>query len=179
MRDLETCKAEILRRSENRIKERSRMRRRVLTLCVPLVLCLVIGAIAWPGFMRQGGDSLPPPGNSMPVPYAGEMDSVNMDDEMMLRIEDDAAAKLVRSLAPDAPATVGDPESPIPEPKASESVQEGQIYEFALVTEEGEETYTLSGGVLTCESRNWKRSLTEEEEIALRQALGLPEDDSR
>ena len=49
MRDLDTCKAEIFRRSEEKIKERSRMRRRVATLCAPLVLCLVIGAVAWPG----------------------------------------------------------------------------------------------------------------------------------
>ena len=43
MRDLNECKAEIFRRSENRIKERKKHRNRVLSLCIPL--CLVVGAL--------------------------------------------------------------------------------------------------------------------------------------
>ena len=43
MRDLNACKAEIFRRSENRIKERKKHRKRVLSLCIPL--CLVVGSL--------------------------------------------------------------------------------------------------------------------------------------
>ena len=43
MRDLNECKAEVFRRSENRIKQRKRRRNRVLSLCIPL--CLVVGAL--------------------------------------------------------------------------------------------------------------------------------------
>lgn len=42
MRELDECKAEILRRSENRIKERRRKRIRVLALCIPLCMALTV-----------------------------------------------------------------------------------------------------------------------------------------
>ncbi len=45
MRNLEDCKAEIFRRSEERIKERKRRRGRVLACCIPLCLLLVAGGI--------------------------------------------------------------------------------------------------------------------------------------
>lgn len=40
MRKLEQCKAEVLLRSESRIKERRKKRRRIMTWCVPLALCV-------------------------------------------------------------------------------------------------------------------------------------------
>jgi len=42
MRELNECKAEVFRRSDNRIKERRRKFNRVLALCVPLCLILTI-----------------------------------------------------------------------------------------------------------------------------------------
>ena len=45
MRNLEDCKAEVFRRSEERIKERKRSRNRVLACCVPLCLLLVVGGL--------------------------------------------------------------------------------------------------------------------------------------
>lgn len=42
MRDLEQCKAEVLRRSENRILERRKKRRRGMAWCVPLALCVTV-----------------------------------------------------------------------------------------------------------------------------------------
>lgn len=45
MRDLEDCKAEVFRRSEERIKERKRKRNRVLACCIPLCLLLVAGGL--------------------------------------------------------------------------------------------------------------------------------------
>ena len=45
MRNLEDCKAEVFRRSEERIKERKRKRGRVLACCVPLCLLLVAGGL--------------------------------------------------------------------------------------------------------------------------------------
>ena len=45
MRNLEDCKAEIFRRSEERIKERKRTRKRVLACCIPLCLLLVAGGL--------------------------------------------------------------------------------------------------------------------------------------
>lgn len=43
MRNLEECKAEVFRRSEERIKERKRTRNRMLACCIPLCLLLVAG----------------------------------------------------------------------------------------------------------------------------------------
>ena len=45
MRDLNEYKAEIFRRSEEKIQERKRNRNRTLTFCVPL--CLVLAAVAF------------------------------------------------------------------------------------------------------------------------------------
>ena len=72
------------------------MRRRALTLCVPLVLCLVIGVMAWPGVMRERTDSLPAPGSSMPQP--GKADQA------------DSPAKESKPLLPYAPGADGTPD---------------------------------------------------------------------
>ena len=42
MRNFEERKAEIFRRSENRIIERKKKRRRIIALCVPLCLCVAV-----------------------------------------------------------------------------------------------------------------------------------------
>lgn len=42
MRDLNECKAEVFRRSENRIKVRRRRRKKALSLCMPLCLCAIL-----------------------------------------------------------------------------------------------------------------------------------------
>ena len=43
MRNLEDCKAEVFRRSEERIKERKRNRKRVFVCCIPMCILLVVG----------------------------------------------------------------------------------------------------------------------------------------
>lgn len=45
MRNLEDCKAEVFRRSEERIKERKRTRNRVMACCIPLCVLLVAGGL--------------------------------------------------------------------------------------------------------------------------------------
>lgn len=47
--NFEARKAEIFRRSEERIKKKKRNRKSVLTLCVPLALCLTLGGL----YLRQ------------------------------------------------------------------------------------------------------------------------------
>ena len=44
MRSLDECKAEILRRSEIKIRRRKHTRNRILAACIPLCLCVGIGA---------------------------------------------------------------------------------------------------------------------------------------
>ena len=60
MRELNECKAEVFRRSENRIEERRRKFNRVLALCVPLCLILTIFSITiLPAMMPAGKDMAP------------------------------------------------------------------------------------------------------------------------
>ena len=60
MRELNECKAEVFRRSDNRIKERRRKFNRVLALCVPLCLILTIFSITiLPAMMPAGKDMAP------------------------------------------------------------------------------------------------------------------------
>jgi len=55
MRELNECKAEVFRRSNNRIKERRRKFNRVLALCVPLCLILTVFSVAiLPAMMPAG-----------------------------------------------------------------------------------------------------------------------------
>ena len=53
MKELEIYKAEILRRSEEKIKKRRKLRRRILVCCIPLCLCAVLGTIV---LLQRGGN---------------------------------------------------------------------------------------------------------------------------
>ncbi len=53
MRKLEECRAEVFRRSGERIRARRRKRLHLLAACVPVCLCLVICAVAAAPFGRQ------------------------------------------------------------------------------------------------------------------------------
>ena len=73
MKGLNEYKAEIFRRSESRIKERRRNRNRVLTVCIPLCLILVlIPAAVLPAFTA---DNSPDVSDGAPL-----IDSVSTDD---------------------------------------------------------------------------------------------------
>lgn len=60
MRELNECKAEVFRRSDNRIKERRRNRNRILAMCIPLCLVLTIFSVMMlPGMLPAGRDKAP------------------------------------------------------------------------------------------------------------------------
>ena len=60
MRELNECKAEVFRRSDNRIKERRRNRNRILAMCIPLCLVLTIFSVMiLPGMLPAGMDKEP------------------------------------------------------------------------------------------------------------------------
>ena len=66
MRELNECKAEVFRRSDNRIKERRRSFHRVLALCVPLCLILTIFSVTMlPGMLPVGKDAAPEAGEQI------------------------------------------------------------------------------------------------------------------
>ena len=58
MRDIMECKAEVLRRSESRIKERAAKRARVLAVCIPLCFVFAVcSIIALPQIMTDNANS--------------------------------------------------------------------------------------------------------------------------
>jgi len=66
MRELNECKAEVFRRSDNRIKERRRKFNRVLALCVPLCLIITIFSVTMlPGMLPVGKDAAPEAGEQI------------------------------------------------------------------------------------------------------------------
>ncbi len=56
MRTFEERKAEIFLRSENRIKQRRKNRRRILSVCIPLCVILIVGSVALPRLIPVGDD---------------------------------------------------------------------------------------------------------------------------
>ena len=188
MRDLETCKAEIFRRSENRIKERARQHRRALTLCVPLVLCLVIGAVTAPVLLRDGKGVAPTaqPERMETAPQAYEFSSAD-DASMLLQSYAPSETSDIRKQAPNQIPDGIDAAAP---PKENEIVDEdfeGAVianpmpdeHRVVVTTPEGEVVYVLSGDLLRCETEGWERRLTEKEAEELYQALDMPAEDGR
>lgn len=58
MRNFEERKAEVFRRSENRIKERKRNRNRIMALCIPLCLILTVWSVMiLPAMLPAGKDA--------------------------------------------------------------------------------------------------------------------------
>lgn len=74
MRELNECKAEVFRRSENRIKERKKNRNRILALCIPLCLILTVMSITiLPAMM--------PIGNNKTANEDSYMDGIEHDEK--------------------------------------------------------------------------------------------------
>lgn len=57
MRELAECEAEVFRRSEKRIRERKRIRGRMLAGCIPLCLCIAAWSIMILPALRTGNNS--------------------------------------------------------------------------------------------------------------------------
>ena len=78
MRNLEDCKAEVFRRSEERIKERKRKRNRVLACCIPLCLLLVAGGMYIRPLLEPVDESMKWGGtNQMPDRVLGGLDGTS------------------------------------------------------------------------------------------------------
>ncbi len=81
MRNLEDCKAEVFRRSEERIKERKRKRNCVLACCIPLCLLLVAGGLYIRPLLEPVDESMKSGGtNQIPDRVLGGLESVLYGD---------------------------------------------------------------------------------------------------
>lgn len=185
MRNLEQCKAEVLRRSENRIKERRKKRRQVVAWCVPLVLCMTVflgimlpsmgekaKSAEWDyldGAMTENGyvcdyqevviqDS------------GGSSRNVTSPEEVAELYE--AIYALDPSIGTGQRETVGtvDPEAPI----YGNEERTGRAITF-FRTDGGSISYILEGNVLYNLTWNLEIPLTQEQAAELRAALGIEE----
>ena len=68
MRNLDECKAEILRLGEKKIKERKKRRMRVLSVCIPLCLCLVVWSVVMLPAMLPANAPAPPEADTGKLP---------------------------------------------------------------------------------------------------------------
>ena len=82
MRNFEERKAEVFRRSENRIKERKRNRNRILALCIPLCLIVTVWSIMILPAMMPASKSNNSAGEGMDI-----MGSVDGTDAAFVRVE--------------------------------------------------------------------------------------------
>ena len=82
MRNFEERKAEVFRRSENRIKERKRNRNRILALCIPLCLIVTVWSIMILPAIMPANKSDNNAGEGMDI-----MGSVDGTDTAFVRVE--------------------------------------------------------------------------------------------
>ena len=82
MRNFEERKAEVFRRSENRIQERKRNRNRILALCIPLCLIVTVWSIMILPAMMPASKSNNNAGEGMDI-----MGSVDGTDAAFVRVE--------------------------------------------------------------------------------------------
>ena len=82
MREINECTAEVFRRSEKRIKERKRNRKRILVFCIPLCLIVTVWSIMILPAMMPANKSDNNAGEGMDI-----MGSVDGTDTAFVRVE--------------------------------------------------------------------------------------------
>lgn len=181
MRNLDQCKAEILRRSQQRIQKR----RRILVGCIPAVLCVALcSAVLLPGMLPANRDA--PPDTSGDHIYGGSI----VCTYTLAQIQGTGSAPAYCQSVTDKVAVTkifcalhGLFDDVEPPPEGSEgngSTLDKELggaagYSITLSTPEGDETvYTLSGSVLINESTGQQQVLTPAQLSQLKKNLGLP-----
>lgn len=199
MRNFEERKAEVFRRSENRIKERKRNRNRILALCIPLCLIVTVWSIMiLPAMMPASKGSNNASGEAMDI-----MGTVDGTDAAFVRVEVVSTGTATQSsIQKDDVNEVaqiyytvqssfvnsggGNKESANEEAEDDALTEENKDYSqsgttnlstgFRIIfsTENGTQTiYSLSGDKLVNETTKQETILTEEQRSNLLDMLGL------
>ena len=175
MRSLEECKAEIFRRSEEKIKKRKQQRTRILAVCLPLCLC--VGALAlWGGLgqddsavnksaaPQKNGFGLLPKAEAAPESVlpnenfiiADSSAAISQYDYVQLLLEDAADMEHPDSQLKDAPTAAP--------------------FHFTLCAPDGTVVpYALTGNVLCEEESGRSVALTDAQLRELKQVLDIQE----
>ena len=197
MRNFEERKAEVFRRSENRIKERKRNRNRILAFCVPLCLIVTVWSIMILPAMMPASKSNNSAGEGMDI-----MGSVDGTDAAFVRVEimsigtatqstiqkDDATevAQIYSTLQSSFVNSGGGNKESVNEEAEDDALTENKDYSqsgttnlssgFRIIftTENGAQTiYSLSGDKLINETTKQETILTEDQRSNLMNMLGL------
>ena len=184
--------AEIRRRSEE-LKRKRTTRRKVLAVCIPLVLCVSMCAIFLPG--QKAAPSAGPDGTQQEL-YSETMAAMGQEQTVQrIRVEgmrwsathteaavlseitgllkDIESRKQAHSQTPDIVGAIGTEDDP-KYTGADDVTREDMGYSITVVTPEGSRMYYFLGTMLRDLQSGEQYSLTWEETIALKNALGIP-----
>lgn len=198
MRNFEERKAEVFRRSENRIKERKRNRNRILAMCIPICLVITVWSIMILPAMMPANKSNNSAGEGMDI-----MGGVDGTEAAFVRVEvmstgtatqsailkDDAdkVAQIYHTMQSSfVNSSGGNKESVNDKAEDDALTEENKDYSqsgttnlssgFRIIftTENGEQTiYSLSGDKLINETTKQETILTEDQRSNLLNMLGL------
>ena len=197
MRNFEERKAEVFRRSENRIKERKRNRNRILAFCIPLCLIVTVWSIMILPAMMPASKSDNNAGESMDI-----MGGVDGTDTAFVRVEvmsfgtatqstilkDDAdeVAQIYYTVQSSLVNSGGGNKESVNEEAEDDALTENKDYSqsgttnlssgFRIIftTENDTQTiYSLSGNKLINETTRQETTLTEDQRSNLLDMLGL------
>ena len=161
MRNFEERKAEIFRRSENRIKEQKKMRNSIFALGVSLCLVLLVWFVA----------KLPaPPITDDNVSSEAVSNFENEENFTINADENEQICKLIETLFENAEDYGGVSPEGETQMGSSTFLPTGSLsyrYKFTLTDENGAVTYILNGLVLTNEATNESIMLTEEQRLQI------------
>lgn len=197
MRNFEERKAEVFRRSENRIKERKRNRNRILAMCIPICLVITVWSImilpammpanksnsAGEGMDIMGGVD----GTEVAFVRVEVMSTGTATQSAILKDDADKVAQIYRTVQSSfVNSSGGNKESGNDKAEDDALTEENKDYSqsgttnlsfgFRIIftTENGVQTiYSLSGDKLINETTKQETILTEDQRFNLLNMLGL------
>lgn len=172
MRTLQECTAEVLRRSEKRIKANRRKRNCILALCVSLCLVAALWVAAAARMPEKAAllrvEVRSAPDTTSPVILKEDAEEVRQIYESVRSAFARAEKNLEATAEPPADQTVDEDNV--------QYVQYATFFECEMIftgKDGAQETYFLSGNKLRCESTGQEILLTEDRCTALLHMLGL------
>ncbi len=194
MRDLQECQAEVFRRSEKRLKERTKRRNHILMLCIPLVLCLTtIGGFLLSGVGLDRSTDCAAPEMATENLYAGSGDDLpdgafggtvevsgNGLSHLYTSVEDvqgiiDFIDKIVKTPETN---TLSESIDIIADQSTSINIQDDcsfGAYKILVKHSDGTSTeYSLRGSALTNQATQETFHMSEDTYFALKDLLGIP-----
>lgn len=196
MRELYECRAEVFRRSENRIKERRKKRSRMLAVCIPLVFCIAAYSVfILPAMLPASKTENFADNNAVSGKYGSifacsytEVVISCADDSDSRRITDAAEVARILSAIQGLCDDLGSSGSVLPGVNPGEIPVVESIYQsmgltpglngFVVTfrTEDGyENVYVLDGNELLNMNEKTRILLTDLQTAALKEALGISE----